>query len=153
VAGFGSRLGLEALEDRLAPAANLLVSVDGPSPQQLLKEYTQQGTLVQTLTIPPGAAQQEARDLVAGSDGRVHVFNGSSPSYLSTYDPAAGTWDHRSYSGWSSSSYGGVGVYQDFVFTTDNFTSGNGSNEKGIIRFNLVDGTANRFATDFDPQG
>ncbi len=145
------RLGFEVLEDRLAPAANLLVSVDGPSTQQSLREYTQQGALVQTLAIPPGGAQQDARDLVAGADGRVHVFNGTSPSYLSSYDPAAGTWDHRTHTGWSASSSGGIGVFQNFVFVTDNFTSGNASTERGVVRFNLSDGTATRFATDFNP--
>src|SRR5262245_28791244 len=97
-----ARPGLEVLEDRLTPVANILVSVDGAYPQQLLKEFTQQGTLVQSRTIPPGAAQQDARDLVVAPDGRIFVFNGSSPSYLSTYDPAAGTWSHRAYAGWNA---------------------------------------------------
>jgi hypothetical protein len=143
---------LEVLEDRLTPVANLLVSVDGSYPQQLLKEFTQQGTLVQSQVIPPGAAQQDARGLVVAPDGRVHVFNGSDPSYLSTYDPAAGTWSQRAYGGWSDSSYGRLGVYQNFVFASDGFTSSNGSTEWGIVRFNLSDGTATRFAADFGPQ-
>src|SRR5262249_10364526 len=148
----GARPGLEVLEDRLTPVANLLVSVDGAYPQQLLKEFTQQGTLVQSRPPPPGAAQQAARALAVGPDGRVFVFNGSGPAYLSTYDPAANTWSHRAYAGWNANSNGGLGVYQNFVFVSDNYTGNDGSIEHGVVRFNLSDGTAIRFATDFDPQ-
>src|SRR5262249_22558656 len=82
----------------------------------------------------------------------VHVFNGSSAAYLSTYDPAADTWSQRSYAAWNGSSYGGLAVYQNFVFATDTQGTGDASIEKGIVRFDLSDGTATRFATDFDPQ-
>src|SRR5262245_10779050 len=77
-----SPLRLEALEERLAPAAfdpqNLLVvSAD------VLAEYTPSGALVQQLPIPyPGGrpGTESARDVAVDQAGLAHVYNG-------TFDP------------------------------------------------------------------
>jgi hypothetical protein len=148
---FRARLDLERLEDRLAPSANILVSVDGASSQQLFKEFTQQGSLVRSLVIPPNGTQEDARDLLETPDGRIFVYNGTEAPALSSYDPAAGSWSHQTFPGWSCWSNGGIGQYQNYVFVSDNFTFASGNAPKGIIRFNLTDGTAARFASDFDP--
>src|SRR5580704_16760723 len=47
------RCSFEQLEDRFAPAGNLLVTTAGSYPQQFFKEFTPSGSLVRTLTIPP----------------------------------------------------------------------------------------------------
>jgi hypothetical protein len=139
----------ETLEDRLAPAANILVSIDGSYPQQLLKEYTPGGTLVRSLTIPPGGSQEEARDLVADAAGNIHVYNGTFDPYLSTLSPA-NTWSHRTHSGWStvnSTTYGGLGLWNNYAFATDMTTYGETADQaKGIVRFDLAGGTSTRFA-------
>lgn len=146
-----TRLQINSLEDRLAPASNLLVSVDGAT-EQFLKEYTTAGGLVQTLTIPPGgAAQQDAGDLIAGPDGRIHVFNGTTTSYLSTFDPATASWGHVTYSGWSNLNPAGIGIFQNFVFASDAVTSGNAPTDRGIVRFDLSGGATTRFASDITP--
>src|SRR5262245_6278828 len=147
-------LSLERLEDRLAPSANILVSVDGSYPQQQFREYTPSGALVRTVVVPPGGAAEDARDLVADASGNVYLYNGTFDPYLSTYS-TGGTWSHRTYSGWSTvnnTSYGGIGLSGSYVFVTDMTTYGEAADQaKGIVRFNLADGTASRFAITFEP--
>src|SRR5262249_33203674 len=95
-------LALEHLEARDAPAANILASVNSLTyPQQQFKEFTPTGSLVRTLNIPPGSTQEDARDLVGGDDGRIHIYNGTFSPYLTTLD-TANNWSHRTYAGWST---------------------------------------------------
>jgi hypothetical protein len=141
-----TKLAVETLEDRLTPA-NLLVSTDGPYPQELLREYTPQGQLINSVVIPPGGPQEEARDLVATSDGNIHVYNGTFDPYLSTYS-LSGAWTHRTHPGWStvnSVTYGGLATFGDRIFATDMNTSGD--TPKGIVWFDRFSGAAGRFAT------
>ena len=101
------------------------------------------------MSIPPGGPQEDARDLAAGPDGRVHVYNGTFDPYLSTLD-TAGAWSHRTYAGWSTvnnTRYGGLALSGDYAFATDMWTGGTGDAPAGIVRFNLADGTATRFST------
>src|SRR4051794_29640615 len=83
----GNRLNLVALEDRVVPVADILVSTDGAAAQQMLQEFTPGGSLVRQATIPAGGATAEdARDIVADpSTGSVLVYNGTNDPYLSTY--------------------------------------------------------------------
>src|SRR5262249_18284514 len=143
-------LDVELLEDRLVPAANLLVSTDGAAPQQLLQEYTSGGTLVRSLAIPPGGPAEDARDLVADSSGNILVYNGTFSPYLSTYS-SSGSWSHPTFAGWSTFntvSYGGIALFGNYVFVTDMNTSG--ASAMGVLRFDRTDGTATRFATNVD---
>jgi hypothetical protein len=141
------------LEDRFTPASNLLVSAPG----QYFREYTPAGYIVRAVAIPqPGDAS--ARDLVGDTTGRVFFYNGTFTPFLSTYTPgtggAAGTWTHTTASGWSTAnnlSYGGIGLFQNYVFVTDMATGSSPYTANGIVRFNLTDGSYTRFAagTDF----
>src|SRR5262245_57242039 len=82
---------LEALEDRLAPAAFgpqdlLVVSAGG------LSEYTASGALVQRLPIPdPGGrpGTEVARDVAVDVAGLAHVYKGTSDPYLSALAAAS----------------------------------------------------------------
>lgn len=148
---------LEGLEDRLVLAGNLLVSTTGTYPQQVFKEFTSTGSLVRTVNIPapPGTSSDTARDLVQDSGGKVYVYNGTFTPALATYNPSTSTWSQQNYTGWSTVnnvSYGGIGLYQNYIFTTDMTTAGDPAGQSnGIIRFNLSNSTATRFAngTDF----
>lgn len=143
-------LNLETLEDRLAPAGNIFTILQSGS-TQLLKEFTPDGILVNSTVVPPGGPAEQARDLIVGPDGDIHVFNGTNNPYLSTFDTATSTWSHLTHPGWStSSSYGngGIGVFGNYVFASDQFTTSPGT-PKGIIRFNLSDGTSTRFASSY----
>jgi uncharacterized protein (DUF2141 family) len=151
--GRAQRLRLESLEDRVCPSAfdplNLLVATNNT-----LREYTTAGALVQSFDVPyPGGrpVTESARDATVGQDGQAYVYNGTFSPYLSALNPVAGTWTHTTYPGWSTvnnGSYGGVGRYQQYVFASDMFTAG--APERGIIRFNTADGTAQRFADTID---
>src|ERR671936_1409904 len=76
---------LEQLEDRLAPAGNLLVSVYGPYPQNSFREYTPTGTLVRSITVPQptgSSGWDEARDITVDAAAKVSIYNGTLNPYL-----------------------------------------------------------------------
>lgn len=71
--------------------------------------------------------------------------------HLSTYDPNSDTWAHSTFSGWSTVnnvSYGGIGSYQNYIYATDMATFGDEGADaaKGIVRFDINDYSAQRFA-------
>src|SRR5262249_38832798 len=152
------RLLLEHLEDRLSPAANLLVTTTIAGTEQVLREFTPVGGLDRTALLPPiSGVQEPGRDLVYDqSRGQVHVYTGTADPSLSTYTLAGGGWTQRTYPGWSTFNnvtYGGIGVLGDSVYVTDMTTSsGPGDEAKGVVRFNLADGTAARFLETEGPQ-
>jgi hypothetical protein len=114
-----------------------------------ISEYSLSGTLVQTIPYPASPADHYARDLVVSGDGQLQFYDGTFNPYLCTYDPNAGSWSFRTQSGWSTVnqvSNGGIATYQNYVFVTDMGTFG--KEERGIIRFDLVNGTSQRFGTD-----
>ncbi len=143
-------LHLERLEDRLAPAAfnpnNLLVSFDST-----LREYTPNGTMVQSFIIPnAGGDSPRGRDVTVDPNGNAYVYNGTFDPFLSRLDPVTNTWTHTTHVGWdtaSNTSFGGLSSFGDFLFATDMNTSGGPqSQENGIIRFDTTTGTSQRFA-------
>jgi hypothetical protein len=139
------------MEERIAPAGNLLVTTAGSYPQQFFKEYTSSGSLVRSVLVPPppGSSGDTARDLVQDPGGRVYVFNGTFTPALATYDPTSGTWSQQNVSGWSTVnnvSYGGLGYFQNFIFASDMTVAGDPAGQSnGIVRFNIGDGSATRF--------
>ena len=134
---------------------NVLVSSD-----ERLYEYTTSGTLVQTIAIPyPGGAHpisESARDIAYNDTGDVYVYNGTFDPFLSTLDTGSNTWDHRTFSGWSTvnnGSYGGIDVTNNYAFVTDMRTFGDGGADeaRGVVRFDLTNSSATRFATSLEP--
>src|SRR5262245_39799995 len=81
------RLWLEQMEDRLCPAATLMVSTALSSGEQVLREFKQSGTEIRTVLMPPTQGTQVAgRDLVYDSNGGlVHVYQGTSDPILNSY--------------------------------------------------------------------
>ncbi len=148
------RLHLELLEDRLAPAVTgLYISTQMASANgSLFKEYTTSGSLIRSVSIPITGGTEFARDL-AFNGRQPLVYNGTFSPQLSAYDAAAGTWSNTAGpAGWSTVnnvSYGGLAVLGSSAFATDMSTAGDA--EQGVVRFNLADGTSDRFATDFQP--
>src|SRR5262249_52107942 len=128
----------------------------GSYPQQFFKEYTPSGSMVRTVPVPPppGSSGDTARDLVEDSSGKVYVYNGTFTPALATYNPATSAWSQQPYSGRSTSnntSYGGLGLYQNYVFASDMTVAGDPTGQSnGVVRFNLTDGTATRFANGID---
>src|SRR5437899_760617 len=95
------RPNLELLEDRLAPAGNILPT--------------------------PGSSFDYARDIVQDPGGKVYVYNGTFTPYLASYDPVSAGWTQSTYAGWSTVSnisYGGLAQYQNFLYATDMNTAG-----------------------------
>ena len=150
---------LEQLEDRLSPAANLLVTTTIAVTEQVLREFTPSGRAGPH--GPPAARQTAATSPAAISfttkTGKVHVYTG-------TFDPAL---EHlhagrrrldataRTPAGARSTTitYGGIGLWGDYVYATDMATFSEPADEaKGVVRFNLADGTSARFLETEEPQ-
>ncbi|HEX3152509.1 MAG TPA: hypothetical protein VHR66_30830, partial [Gemmataceae bacterium] len=143
-----SRLSLIRLEDRTVPANILQVEPIWISPPHV-NEFTPDGTLVGQIT----PLLNDPRDVVVSPNGDIQVFDGTFSPQLETYHPATGTWSSRTTTGWSTVnnlSYGGIAAYGDYVFVTDMQTAYETPPFNGIIRFNMVDGSVDRFATGHD---
>ena len=88
---------------------------------------------------------------MVSQDGRIHIYSGSASASLRTYDPVTQTWSSHTLAGWSTvESGGGAASINDSVFVTDMATVGDG-NTQGLIRFNLSDFSAERFAPTLAP--
>ncbi len=147
-----SRLHTESLEDRnlltaLSPA-NLLVANTGTNFASV-SEYTESGTLVQSLGFS-NLASSNVRDVTVDQNGDIQGFNGTFTPSLETLDPVLGAVVNiENIPGWSTqnnASYGGIADVGDYVFVTDMSTSGGA--EKGLIRYDTVNDSYTRFATD-----
>jgi Calx-beta domain/PKD domain/RTX calcium-binding nonapeptide repeat (4 copies) len=140
------------LEDRCVPSANLYVSVDGPYPdyEEMLKYFQPDGTAIWSVSIPSNGevALDVAGDIIAGSDGRVSVFNGIYTPILSTYDGT--NWSSLSFSGtgwnmpYNTYTFDGLGRYGNYVYASDMALYGEPIYQSGIVRFNLDTGASDR---------
>jgi urease beta subunit len=145
------RAGLERLEGRVALAGNLLVTTAGASAQQFFEEFTPAGALVRSVTVPapPGSSGDTARGIVQDPGGKVYVYNGTFAPALATFNPINSTWSQQGFSGWSTANvtgYGGLGIYQSYVFASDTTVAGDPAGaSNGVVRFNVSSGTASRF--------
>ena len=105
------------------------------------------------LQVPGGPIDSGgARDITVDGKNRLAVYNGTFDPYLSTYDPADGSWTHHTFPGWSTVdnvTYGGIASFGDYIYVTDMRTFGDGGadEEYGIVRFDINDYSAERFAT------
>jgi hypothetical protein len=127
--------------------------------QDVLREYTLAGNLVQAINIPyPGPAEcpacESSRDVFVHPNGRAYVYNGTFDPLLSEFEPAINVWTHRTFAGLSSVanlSYGGLVGQGRYVFMPDMRTFGTGDELQGIVRFDLAGGPTMRFAEDIEP--
>src|SRR5262249_52789050 len=124
--------------------------------EQVLREFRQNGSEIRTVLLAPvQGAQQPGRDLVFDPSGQVYVYTGASDPVLSSYTPAGGGWTQNSSFGWSTYDqygFGGIGRLNNYVFVTDMSTNtGPGDELKGVVRFNTLDGTSQRFLENEEP--
>lgn len=137
---------------------NILVSTGQPFQPRTLSEYTRAGQFVQSFTIPyplsPLPISEIPRDVVVTPDGLAHVYNGTFDPFLSTLNPMSLSWSHRDHPGWTSianSTYGGIANFGQYVFATDMNTSSGENTLMGVIRFDMTNGTSQRFADTIEP--
>lgn len=142
---FSFIVSLPALADTGFQAGNILVSTEN-----IVHEYTAAGEWVSQVPIPASPANEVARDITVLEDGKLAVFNGTFSPVLSIFDGV--DWTDSSVDGWSSPNtlyHGGITSIGDTVFVTDSFTY-NGGEARGLIAFDLRDGTNQRFADTSD---
>ncbi len=97
-----------------------------------------------TVPIPAGTFFNSAVDVAVDQSGKIYVANANgnfNGAVLNIYDPATATWSARGFAGWSDDgdTDNGLTVFQNYVYATDAGTS-------GIVRFDVVNNTAQRFA-------
>jgi hypothetical protein len=119
-----------------------------------LREYTPQGTQVQSLIVPypPGGTRPSFAsllDVATHPDGAVSVYNGQFAPYLSTLRPATNAWTHHQHPGWNTNGnthYGGLAAFGNYAYATDTDLGGVPSDETdGVVRFDVTTGAAVRF--------
>jgi hypothetical protein len=129
---------------------DILVSDEVFSGNGRIREFTPSGQLVQTFTFPLAPGDGQPRSITVDVNGNIQVYNGTFSPFLTTINPVTGTVvNNVTLAGWSTVNnvtYGGLGAFGNYVFATDMFTF-SGGEPNGIIRFNVNDGTALRFAS------
>ena len=117
-----------------------------------LREFTASGDLIQTFLFPSSGGTETPRDIAIDRNGNVEIYNGTFRPFLTALQPATGNViKNTSFPGWSTANngtYGGTAAFGDFVFVTDTFTFGGEPN--GIIRFNVIDFSGERFSSGTD---
>jgi hypothetical protein len=134
---------------------NLLVAQSpvGIGVTGMLEEVTTTGRVVRSVPIPDfSGGYGDIRDLILDRDGKVEIFNGTLAPRLSTYDSVTNAITHEAVSHWSvvpNVTYGGLTSWRNYVFATDQVTSGEIPGvDNGIIRWDRDAGTVQRFADD-----
>lgn len=130
-------------------SGNILVSYDNQ-----IREYTTDGTLVQTIDVDyPGGrpSSERVRDIVVDDDGVIHAYNGTFDVYISSFDPSdeLALWRHRPVAGLNTAnniSFGGIAVAGSIVMATDQQLSGESPDSSGIVAVDLLTDTHDRFA-------
>lgn len=141
-------LRLTRLEDRAVPANIFQVEPIWINPTHI-NEFKPDGTLVRQIATPTN----DPRDVVVSPNGDIQLFDGTFSPRLATYHPSTGTWTYITTPGWSTVnnlSYGGIAAYGDYVYVTDMQTAYETPPYNGIVRFNMADGTVERFAEGHD---
>ena len=106
-------------------------------------ELTRAGEVGQVIPVRfPGSttSSEYLRDVIVAEDGRVAAYNGTSKPRLTILDIAGPSLTHLAgvdFSTVNDVTRGGIGVHEDFVFLTDERTSG--STGFGIRRIDLSD--------------
>lgn len=111
----------------------------------VVREYTTDGTYVSSVTIPPNSSNETARDVYILEDGRLAVFNGTFDPELAIFNGSQ--WEQYQSQGWSTVNnitFGGITSIGDEVFVTDSFTF-SGGEATGIVAFDSSFGTSDRF--------
>jgi len=116
-------------------AGDILVTLN-----QTLFEYTPTGTLVGSVAVPPAESPTGSlRSPIVDNSGRVQLYNGTFTPYLTTYNPADGTYTFANCYGLSTLNityYGGIAAYDRYVYLTDMATSL--APDQGIVRFDTT---------------
>jgi len=133
-------------------AGDILVSSTTDLNTSVLREYTPTGTLVQTFSVPiaPGG-DAYARGIATDVSGNAQIYNGTFSPFLTTLNSAgSGSFSNHTFSGWSTVNdiyFGGLVVNGNYAYATDMATDNPGGAPNGIVRFNLTNFSATRFAS------
>src|SRR5579872_5850820 len=132
--------------------SDLVVSWAG-YPSSFVQEYTPTGTLVQTWTITSSFGTEYARDLGVDTSGKIIIYNGTFSPSLTELNPVTGAKTNYSYPGWNVANnvtWGGLAVNQGYAYAADQEIGSDSGNQNGIVRFDLSNGSAQRFFAGTD---
>lgn len=88
--------------------------------------YDAEQQLVKSINVPINSDSRYVRDLTVLDDGRIAIISYSQSSRLSIYNPAHGTWQHK-----SEGYLYGLTHLNNYLFVVNEYSSG------GIVRLNL----------------
>lgn len=117
-------------------------------PSSYVQEYTSTGSLVQSWNVTSQFSTEYARDVGVDGSGNIIIYNGTFSPFLTILNPITGAKTNYSFSGWNTdnnATEGALAVWRGYAFATDDEISNDGPNQNGIVRFNLANGTAQRF--------
>jgi hypothetical protein len=128
----------------LTPGRILVTTDQSATPANTLYEYTTGGVKTQTFAVPFPTTPRDnyVRDIAVAPGGSVQIFNGTFAPVLTTLDPVSGAVAHHTgdFSVANNVSYGGVAVFNNFVFVGDENTAN--SPNTGILRFDAANNYA-----------
>ncbi|MCH8046015.1 MAG: tandem-95 repeat protein [Planctomycetes bacterium] len=128
---------------------NILLVITSVGRQSLLREFTPQGDLVRSFAITPDSGP---RDVVIDSRGNAQIYNGTFSPRLTTVDGRTGKMTQTTFPQWgtvNNTTYGAIDAFREFVYVTDMNTAGGAA--RGVVRFNVNDGTAVRIVSGPEP--
>ncbi|MDB5293186.1 MAG: hypothetical protein JWL69_4427 [Phycisphaerales bacterium] len=132
--------------------SDLVVSWAG-YPSSFVQEYTPSGTLVQSWTITSHFSGENARDVGVDNSGDIVIYNGTFSPSLTILNPVTGGKTNYSFSGWNTVAdvrWGTLAVLGKFAYATDDEIGTDAGGQNGIVRFNLANGSAQRFFSRID---
>jgi len=132
--------------------SDLVVSWAG-YPASFVQEYTPTGTLVQSWTITSSFSTENARDVGVDTSGNIVIYSGTFSPVLTILNPVTGGKTNYSFAGWNTVNdtvWGALAVAGGYAYATDDEIGSDGSNQNGIVRFNLVNGSGQRFQAGSD---
>ena len=135
------------------PIHDILVSTGGGNARDnTLREFTPDGLLLRKIRFNyNGGSYPSAellRDVVVDHNGVVNAFNGTFAPLLTRFQRQCSVFSHFPFPGWNivnTSTNGGIGAYNDFIYVTDMRINGDAS---GIVRFDTLQNTATRFLSN-----
>ena len=122
-------------------------------PSSYVQEYTPGGSLVQSWQMTSKFSSENARDVGVTDSGNIVVYNGTFSPSLTIINPLTGVKTNYSFGGWNTANGANIGtlaVSGSYAYATDDEINGDGPNQNGVVRFNLINGSAHRFLAGTD---
>lgn len=134
---------------------NIIVSNSPLNGRTEIYEYEVNGARVRTIIAPdaPELFRENLRDVTLDAAGNLQFYGGTfDPSRL-TYNTQSQNFTSQWFAGWdtvNNLTFGGVSSLGHYLFATDDKIAFDTDADRGLVRFNTLNGEAVRFADPLD---